>query len=166
MKKIFWAITAGFMTLACLSPIPTPDDFPPPPMTVIVEFPTVVVTPTLEMRLAPITQEKMQEAETFLLILKTRVISGDSTGIAEMVHYPIDVYTNGKISIANADEFVKNYDSIFNEKIMAVLTDTKDASLILLPDGILVGNGEIWINLFCVDLVCSETQFLITRINN
>ncbi len=166
MRKIFWAITAGFMTLACLWLIPTPDDFPPPPMTVIVEFPTVVVTPTLEMRLAPITQEKMQEAETFLLILKTRVLSGDDTGIAEMVHYPIDVSGSGQMKIMNADEFVKNYDSIFNEKILAVLTDTEDASLILLPDGILIGNGEIWINLYCVDLVCSETQFLITQINN
>ena len=166
MRRIIWTITTGFIISACYWLVPTPDDFPPPPMTVIVEFPTVIATSTLETRLASITQEKMQEAETFLLILKTRVISGDDIGIAEMVHYPIEVSGNGKMSLTNADEFVQNYDSIFNEKVMAVLTDTEDASLILLPDGILVGNGEIWINLYCVDLTCSETQFLITQINN
>ncbi len=166
MKKMAWVITTGFMISACFSLIPTPDDFPPPPMTVIVEFPTVVVTPTLETRLAPITQEKMQDAETFLLILKTCVFSGDDTGIAEMVRYPIEVSGSGSMKIMNADEFVKNYYLIFNEKILAVLMDTEDAALIQLPNGILVGNGEIWLNLYCVDLACSEAQFFITQINN
>ncbi len=167
MRKIIGIIITCLMISSCYSLIPTPDDFPPPPpMTVIVEFPTVVVTPTLETRLAPITQEKMQDAETFLLILKTRVMSGDDTGIAEMVRYPIDVSGSVQMKITNADEFVKNYDAIFNKKVLDVLMDTEDASLIQLPNGILVGNSEIWINLFCVDLVCSETHFLITQINN
>lgn len=59
MRKIIGIIITCLVISSCYSLIPTPDDFPPPPpMTVIVEFPTVVVTPTLETRLAPITQEK------------------------------------------------------------------------------------------------------------
>jgi hypothetical protein len=166
MRKLILLFTL-LLSLACASMLPTPDDFPPPPMTVIVEdFPTPFVTVTIEPRTALITSEKMQDAQSFHLILVTRVAAGDSTGIAEMVKYPITVNLDGSIVIANADEFEVYYDRIFTDDFIKVLMETNDDDLNLLFDGIRVGKGELWFNLFCVDMVCSDTQFLITQINS
>ena len=164
MKKSFLFIV--FLLAACRSVPPTPNDFPPPP-TVIVEFPTSMpATATLEPRLRPITEEKMADAHTFFLILLTRVMSGDSYGIAETVKYPIAVNLNGPMSITTADEFVSFYDQIFNQKVIDAITNTKEEDLIYLPEGIRVGHGEIWFNLYCTDPTCVDSEFLITQINN
>ena len=161
MKKIIPLIVLMF-SLACATIIPTPNDFPPPPMTVIVELPNVTVVPTFQVRPLPISAEKMDDARTFLLLLKTRVLSGDSVGVSETVRYPIAVGPN---AIASADEFVAKYDTIFNDKVMAALTNTNEEDLVLMADGVRVGHDELWFNLFCMDEACSDTQFLITQIN-
>lgn len=171
MKKIIVGLT--FLLSACASILPTPNDFPPPPtfdimpppLTVIVEFPNVTVTPTFAPRQQPITQEKMSDARNFFLILYTHALSGDSYGIAENVKYPITVKINGATVITNADEFIANYDAIFNDRILEALGNTNEENLILLPEGIRVSQGEIWFNLFCMDVVCGDPQFLITQIN-
>lgn len=164
MKK--YILLFGLMMLACSSLVPTPDDFPPPPMTVIVELPVVTPTTILEPRLAPITSEKMTDAQSFQLILLTMTMAGDSMGIAELVKYPLTVQVNGEVVISNADDFNFYYNDIFNDRVIQALSDTSEANLNLLPEGVRVGRGEIWFNLFCVDLTCSDTQFLITQINN
>lgn len=165
MKKLI--VLFGFLVTACASIYPTPNDFPPPPVTVIVEFPTPgFVTPTPEPRLQPITEEKMADARAFFLILYTRALSGDNYGIAGSVKYPIHVDINGSTMISTPDEFVAQYEKIFNGKLMDVLTNTNAEDLIYLPEGIRLGHGEIWFNLFCMDTACKDTQFLITQINN
>lgn len=168
MKK--YILLFALLSLSCSSLIPTPDDFPEPPMTftvmtVIVEnFPTPI--PTAVPRPAVITQEKMLDAQNFQLILLTKASAGDSIGIAEMVKYPITVNIDGATVISTLDEFDMYYDQIFNERVFAALADTSETNLTLLPEGIRVGHGEVWFNLFCVDAACGETQFFITQINN
>jgi len=163
MKRII-PLAVLIFSLACASITPTPDDFPPPPpMTVIVELPNVTAVPTFELLPRPITSEDMLDAQTFFLLLKTRVLSGDAVGVAESVRYPLAV---GADAIATADEFVASYNVIFNDKVTAALTNTNEEDLTLLPDGVRVGRGEVWFNLFCVDAACSDTKFLITQINN
>lgn len=165
MKK--YVLFFALLSLSCSSLIPTPDDFPEPPMTVIVEdFPTLVITPTVETRIAVITSDKMADAQTFQLILLTMVAAGDSLGIAEMVKYPLSVNLDDISLILNADEFEENYDRLFTEQVIEVISDTSESNLTLLPEGVRVGHGEIWFNLFCMDAACSETQFFITQINN
>ena len=165
MKK--YILLFVLFSLSCSSLIPTPDDFPEPPMTVIVEdFPTLVITPTVETRVAVITSDKMADAQTFQLILLTMVAAGDSLGIAEMVKYPLSVNLDDTSLILNADEFEENYDRLFTEQVIEVISDTSESNLTLLPEGVRVGRGEIWFNLFCMDAACSETQFFITQINN
>jgi hypothetical protein len=165
MKKVIPLIVL-FLSLACVTIIPTPNEFPPPPMTVIVEnFPTPFVIATIEPRLAVITPDKMQDAYTFQLILVTRIAAGDSTGIAETVKYPITVDVDGPVVISTADEFENYYDRIFTDKVITALNETNEEDLILLPEGVRVGQGEVWLNLFCMDAACNDTQFFITQIN-
>ena len=165
MRKIILIVMV--ILLAGCSLIPTPDDFPPPPpMTVIVEFPQVTATTTIEPNLRPILPDDMQEAEMSFLIIKTAMAAGDDTSIAERVHYPLYVRSGGQETVlTNPDEFLANYEKIFDSEFVTTLSNIEEASLTLSSNGIQVGNGELWLNYFCVDLACSETEFLITQVN-
>ena len=165
MKKAIFLFS--FLLPACLFLPPTPNDFPPPPATVIVEFPNVTVTPIVEMRPRPVMQSDMSDAQTFLLIIKTQIAAGDYYGFAEKVHYPINVDSEGKMkAFTTPDEFARNIDSILTDNILKALVESNEEDLLLLPEGIRVGHGELWLNLFCVDAACADVQFLITQINN
>ena len=135
-------------------------------MTVIVEFPQVTPTTTIEPRMRPVLSEDLQDAETFFLILKTSIAAGDDTGVAERVKYPIRVRVNGEeFMLKDKNEFLAQYDRIFDQEFYTRLSDIDESSLTLLPNGVQVGNGELWFNYYCVDLTCSDSQFLITQIN-
>lgn len=159
-------IALVFLFAACAPIIATPNDFPPP-MTGIVEFPNYTSTPAFVPLLQPITNSDMSDAGSFFLIVKTNMMAGNDQGIAERVLYPINVSVNGKsMTIQTTDEFIQNYEQIFNEKIFNALTEIEDDSLVSGAQGIRVGNGELWFNLFCMDAACTRKYFLITQINN
>ena len=146
--------------------LPTPDKFPTPPTTVIVEIPQVTPTTTLEPRLRPILPDDLQDAETTFLILKTAIAAGDDRKVAESVKYPIRVLLRGQeLLIKDENEFLEQYEKIFDQEFAMRLFEMHETNLTLLPNGVQVGNGEIWFNYFCVDLACSGSQFLITQIN-
>jgi len=162
MKKIIILVML-FMTGCGL--LPTPDDFPPP-MTVIVEIPQVTATTTLEPRMRQILPDDLQAAETFFLILKTSMAAGDDVRIAESVKYPIRVTMDGQsILLKDPREFLDQYETIFDQDFINTLFEMDETNLTLLPNGIQVGNGELWFNYFCVDPSCSDAQFRITQIN-
>ena len=165
MKKAIFIMLA-ILVMGC-SLVPTPDDFPPPPpMTVIVELPPVTATTTLAPNMRPILPEDMQEAETFFLIIKTSMAAGDNARIAESVRYPVRVRLGGQEIVLNDPrEFLDQYDRIFDGNFIDRLFELDESDLSLEPDGVRVGNGELWFHYFCVDLGCSDSQFLITQIN-
>ena len=157
MVALFWT--------GCTA-IPTPNEFPPPPMTPIVEWPQVTATATLEPRLRPILSDDLQDAETFFLIIKTSMAAGDDLRIAESVKYPLQVKMDGQvIAFANKQDFLDQYKRIFDQGFINALMEIDESALTLLTNGVQVGNGELWFNSFCVDLTCSDAQFLITQIN-
>ena len=126
----------------------------------------VTATATLEPRMRPILPSDMQEAETFFLIIKTSLAAGDDAGIAKRVKYPIHVRLHGQTMVVhNEAEFVDQSDKIFDSEFVRVLSKLDESNLILLPDGVQVGSGVLWLNYFCADLACLDAQFLITQIN-
>ena len=144
-----------------------PNDFPPPPeMTPIVEWPQVTATATMEPRLRPVLSKDMQDAETFILILKTSMAAGDDQRIAESVKYPLRVRIDGQeMLLLNESEFLSVYEKIFDQEFVDRIFEFDESDLLLLADGFQAANGALWFNYFCVDPECSESQFLITQIN-
>ena len=136
-------------------------------MTPIVEWPQVTPTITLEPRLRPLVSNDMQDAEMFFLIVKTSLAAGDDLKIAESIKYPVRVKISGQEGLLKDQrEFLDQYEKIFDQGFITALFEMDEANLTLLPNGVQVGNGELWFNYFCVDLSCSDAQFLITQINN
>jgi hypothetical protein len=157
------------VTPACAPLMPTPGDFPPPPWTQIIEFPTLAFPPTAVPRpmFKPIQPEDMDEARTLLLLLQVGIAAGDSGLIAERVLYPIEVPVNGQpTTIASASELVASYDIIFHPKFRDSILRAEADDVRLTPYGVEAADGALWFNQFCTDSTCTESQFLITAINN
>lgn len=165
MKKLpffIWLLAA-----ACGQIIPTPNDFPTPPATIIVEIPDYTIMPTFVPRPQFITSDDMVDAKSFFLLVKINMMAGNDQGVAERVLYPINVKVDGQsMKISTPAEFVRNYQQIFNDTVVSALTETNEDNLLSSADGIRVGNGELWFNLFCMDAACTQKEFLITQINN
>lgn len=153
---------------ACVPLLPTPDDFPEPPMTVIVEFPTTLpATPTPRPLIKPVFSDDLEKARTFFLILKVGMSAGDSGLIAERIYYPIEVRVNGRpTTIQSQAEFERNYAGIFSAQLQADIAGANEQDVQLGLDGIKAADGALWFNQFCADAACTQGQFLITMINN
>lgn len=160
-------IALALTLTSCIQIIPTPDDFPPPG-TVIVEFPTPAGEPTLppRPRVKPLLESDMSEARAFFLVTKTASVAGDDQLIAQRILYPIQVRINGQaVTIHTEAEFIQRYRDIFDDATLQALWDADDQELARLPDGIRAADGLLWFNRFCMDTACTQTEFLITKIN-
>lgn len=167
IKATMLAVT--LLSAACTQILPTPNDFPSPAATIIVEFPRDTAMPTFAARVrsVPVLSDDMENARTFFLVTKVAAATGDDRQIAERILYPLQVRINGQRAvISSATEFLENYSKIFNAATLEALSPTDEQDLEVLPDGIRVGNGVLWFNLFCMDAACTQPEFLITQINN
>ena len=167
-RQMPYIVVALLSAAACAPVLPTPDDFPGPPLTPIIEFPTTPLsTAPPQPRLKPMFADDMPGARTFFLILKVGMIAGDSASVADRVYYPIQVLVNGQaITIRSATEFERNYESIFNSQLREAIAGAQEDDLELHLDGVQAAGGALWFNHFCEDAACTQGQFLITQINN
>jgi hypothetical protein len=154
---------------ACAPLPPTPDDFPQPPWTPVVEFATFALPPTAlpRPRIKPIFATDMDDARTFFLLVKIAMAAGDSSMVAERILYPIQVTLNGKpATIGSAAEFDRDFQTIFDPDAVDAVFAANESDLVLLPGGVKAADGVLWFNLFCADPACTKAEFLITQINN
>lgn len=110
------------------------------------------------------------QVRPFFELLKESVKNNDKAKLSMHVQYPIKVYVpvnNAKMkkskrtTIHNAKEFLAHFDLIINKKVRdAVLKQSYD-SLFCNWQGVMIGNGEIWIN----SIVGNDSLFIIA-INN
>jgi hypothetical protein len=162
-------LVLGLLFAAACAPLPaTPNDFPPPPLTPIVDFPTAAPpTATARPVLRPIFADDLSEARTFFLILKVAMSAGDSTLVAGNVFYPIRLRVYGQpTSISSAAEFERSYDGIFDRQLQEAITRADENDLEPGLDGVKAAGGRVWFNQFCADAACTQGKFLITQINN
>ncbi len=165
MKKLI--VLSLLFAAACAPFFPTPNDFPTPPWTPIVEFPNYTATPVFAPIPWPVTSNEMSDAENFFLKFRANVAAGASEQIADSVLYPIRVRLNGQnMTIDSKAAFMKNYGLIFNQSFINTLTMVNENDLVVSAEGVRVGNGELWFNRFCADAACAKKEFLITQINN
>lgn len=88
--------------------------------------------------------------------LKTAVAAGDAAAVAKLVDYPITVTIGGrKTKIADPRAFVANYAAIVTPAIAAAVNAQSYGDLFVNSQGIMIGDGEVWINGICRDKSCA-----------
>ena len=105
-----------------------------------------------------------EEVRSFVARLQTAVVHHDSGTICTMVAYPISTKGPGRIRTASACR--QNYARIFNERVTrAVLSQTFE-QLFANWQGVMIGNGEVWISGVCRDKKCAAYDVRIIAVNN
>jgi hypothetical protein len=84
---------------------------------------------------------KAAEVRDLLDALKQRVSKDDRAGVCALADYPLRV-TNGVVR--NATDCLKSYSEIFNGKVIAGIKQQRFENLFVNYQGVMVGQGEIW----------------------
>jgi hypothetical protein len=107
------------------------------------------------------------KVERLLINLQASVAKHDPAAVAALVHYPIKV-NPGKhpITIKTPKAFIKDYDSIITHDISDVILKQKYEALFVNSQGVMLGDGEVWITGFCLDKNCKNSDIKIGTIQD
>ncbi len=83
----------------------------------------------------------------FYYAFKRAVASGDHKTVAGMVNYPLTVSRKkGQIRLKRPSDLVARYHEVFAESVLRVISKQKISRLFCRDQGIMFGNGEVWID--------------------
>jgi hypothetical protein len=83
----------------------------------------------------------------FLARLRQAVTADDHAAVAAMVQYPLTISSDGRsITYRNAAALSVNYALVFTPEVKAAVAAAKPDNLFVRDQGVMIGNGEIWIN--------------------
>lgn len=102
-----------------------------------------------------------------IVALQKAVAAGDAKGVAALVSYPIGVKINGKeTNIKSAKAFQDHYKAIFTPRITKAVVDQKYEDLFVNYQGIMFGDGQVWINGICKDDACKNFDVKVQTIQD
>ena len=89
----------------------------------------------------------------------------DAATVASLAKYPLRVATNGEeYEIDSEQTFIDNYDTIITPSIADVIVSQDFALLFVNQDGVMYGDGDVWISPICIDNACERYRWLIVTI--
>jgi hypothetical protein len=98
-------------------------------------------------------------------ILYQAVDAGDAPTVASLAKYPLRVATNGEeYEIDSEQTFIDNYDTIITPSIKDVIVSQDFALLFVNQDGVMYGDGDVWISPICIDDACERYRWLIVTV--
>ncbi len=85
------------------------------------------------------------------------VRDGDGAGAAAFVDYPIEVEVDGDERIVrDAADFAAHFEAIVTPEIAAAVADEPLADMMVNYQGVMLGQGEVWVSGVCADAACAD----------
>lgn len=99
-------------------------------------------------------------------VLQDAVAADDAEAVAALAAYPLVVKVGERREIGSPEEFVAHYDEIMTSEIVATVIRQEYGTLFANEQGIMFGNGEVWMSGVCADDTCAEWDVLIITIQS
>jgi hypothetical protein len=97
--------------------------------------------------------------------LQRGVAAGDRAAVAGLMRYPVRVSIAGKSrKIADAATFQRDYDTIVTPALATLIAAQKFDTLFVNWQGVMLGQGEVWINGKCLDKDCDKAEVKVNNI--
>jgi hypothetical protein len=94
------------------------------------------------------------------------VKAGDAATVASLAKYPFEVNVGDKKKVlANEGDFIKHYGDIFTPAIVDIVTKQSYDTLFVNQDGVMFGDGQVWLTSVCTDDSCNTAYWVISAIN-
>ena len=105
--------------------------------------------------------------QTAIETIQEALADGDVAGIAGYIPFGEPIKVNGEdMVIADEAELTDRFDELFNDKVVTAVVGQDYGSLFVNQDGIVFGEGELWLSGICVDGACEDVFINIVAINN
>lgn len=97
--------------------------------------------------------------------LQAAVRADDRAAVAGLVQYPLEVSIHGKAqTLPDAVAFVGAYDSVMVEEVRRTILDQRYGELMASWKGLMLGDGQVWINGSCAQADCADPAPRIVRL--
>jgi hypothetical protein len=105
--------------------------------------------------------------QTAIEAIQTALAEGSVEGIAGYIPFGETIFVNGgEEIIADEADLAARFGDLFNERVVSAVVDQPYETLFVNQDGIMFGQGELWLSGVCVDDTCADVFVNITAINN
>lgn len=99
--------------------------------------------------------------------LQAAVAAHDRAAVAALVRYPIEVGRGRtRATVAAPAEFVARYDRIITPAIAAVIAQQQWDTLFVNAQGVMLGDGQVWLAATCADKACTAMQVRVATIQD
>ena len=97
--------------------------------------------------------------------LQRAVAAHDAAAVAALVRFPIEVNL-GRAPVTNASpgQFIAQYDRIVTPAIAAVVARQSWDALFVNAQGVMLGDGEVWLGGECADKDCTSMRVRVITI--
>lgn len=94
------------------------------------------------------------------------VEAGDVDTVASMVSYPFTTSIDGEqYVIADETAFAEWYDYVITDNVSDIVLNQPYDELFANAEGIMWGDGAVWMSPVCLDDGCAEFYWLVTGVN-
>jgi uncharacterized protein YoaH (UPF0181 family) len=105
--------------------------------------------------------------QTAIETIQKALAEGNIDGIGGYISFGEPIKVNGEdLVIADEADLNEQFETLFNDKVIAAVTGQDYGSLFVNQDGIMFGDGELWLTGVCLDDTCADVFVNISAINN
>jgi len=99
-------------------------------------------------------------------VLKFAIGQHDAATVASLVHYPFRTQIDGeRTTLRREEEFIARYDDIVTPPIAQAVAVQTYGTLFVNDQGVMFGQGELWLTPRCLERGCARKVWLIGAIN-
>jgi len=103
---------------------------------------------------------------TAIQTIETAVANHDLQTIAGYFSFGDPINVDGAdVTIGDLDELTAKFDTLFTPKVISAVRSQKYENLMVSADGVMFGDGELWISGVCDDDACQNPFINIIAIN-
>lgn len=100
--------------------------------------------------------------ETVFNAFQKAVNGGDRAAVVEEVRFPLNIANGAKIT--GPGEFQRNYERILTPAVRKAIAAQKFDDVMVNQQGVMIGDGQVWLNGSCLDQACSRTEVKVVTI--
>jgi hypothetical protein len=108
-----------------------------------------------------------KDYERAFVVIQQALSEHDTDALAMYIPFGQSITVNGSaVTISDQDDLNAQFSDIFNDKVVDAVANQTFETLFVNSDGVMFGNGELWISGICQDNACADAEVKITAVNN
>lgn len=99
--------------------------------------------------------------------IQAAVADGDAQTFAEWISYPFRTMVDGEdYRFDGPEAVVEHYDALMTDEIRSAIVDQQFKDLFVNADGVMFGDGQVWLNGVCANSSCTSFDVKIITVQS